>query len=139
MLCSLLGFDPKSSSRSMSAAHAITLGLSRYALVLGLDKSHSWPSAPYCVIASIRPQLLEERSSGACFSAQLIIILLISRDFHPIPAPSLARRLARAAIPLAGSQPCSVALRVSFRSRLFSELLSLFEASANSCALYTGL
>ncbi len=55
-------------------------------LVLRLDKGFSGSSTPYCVIA--RYILSCNGSSGACFSAQLIIILLIGR-FSAIPAPSL--------------------------------------------------
>ncbi len=54
-------------------------------LVLRLDKALLAPRTSYCVIASTSSV---DGLSGACFSAQLIIIILLISDF-PIPALSL--------------------------------------------------
>ncbi len=75
--------SPLASSKSSSLTWsplAITLGLSRCSYRPQTRQSFSW--LPQLRIASCVNTSSVKRSSSACFSAQLIIILLIGRDFR---------------------------------------------------------
>ncbi len=73
-LCGLLGCPSRSQHGHRCCNNSV---VQPFLLVLRLK---SFASTPYCAIAS-NTFLVVDLSSGACFSAQLIIILLIKGDF----------------------------------------------------------
>ncbi len=128
-LCGLLGFVKSSSHATTWSPLAITLAgfVPLLLLVLRLDKSAITEPQPYCVIASIRPQLLDGLRA-LCFCP--INHHLVDLRVSAIPAPSLRTLYGCAGNSLPASSSSLFGYHaLSFRHLLFSG----FSASLNCC------